>query len=322
VIARAAAAALAIVAGSLVAPPAAAEPPPPLTAPPPAESAAPLAPAPPVDAPPVDAPPVYAPPAYPQPGYAPPGYGPPSYVPPGYGPPIYVPPGVAPPPYVPQGMFAPRPLIWRDGGWYEVVVPSGPPPRPPRDPLFATGIVLGATGLLTTAIGVGVLVSASGNMETCGLSGCIDLPDRQVRSAGAATLAAGISATIFGGAVAIRSGRGPAPARRSNFRTVTGVIFSALGASVASGAVAQAALYRGHDSLPGETFPDGYTSSAAHGAAAPTALAITSLVCFAVGIPLWLTGAKEPAPREDARATASSLDLLPSAGGLALRWTR
>jgi hypothetical protein len=321
VIARAASAALAIVAGSLVTPLAAAEPPPPLASPQ-AESAPSIAPAAPVEAPPAAAPPMLAPPAYPPPIYAPPGYGPPVYVPPGYGPPIYVLPGYAPPAYAPQGKDAPRPLIWRDGAWYEVPFTPEPSRRPSRDPLFATGITLGAAGLLTTALGVGFFVSTTSNQESCGLSGCIPLPDRQGRSGAVVALTSGVSATLFGLAVAMHGARGPVPDRRSHGRTVAGVIFAAVGVSAASGAVAQAVMYRGHDPLPGEVFPVGSSQEAAYGASAPTALALVSVVCFGVGIPLWLTGAAAPAPRNDARAAASSLDLLPSAGGLALRWTR
>ena len=321
-IARAASAALAMLAGSLVTPLAAAEPPPPLAASPQAESAPPVAPAAPVEAPPAVAPPSYAPPAYPRPIYAPPGYGPPVYVPPGYGPPIYVPPGSAPPGYAPQGNDAPRPLIWRDGGWYEVPFVPEPSRRPTRDPMLAAGIVVGVTGLLTTALGVGLFVSSSADQETCGLSGCIGLPDRKGRSVAAAVIAGGVSGALFGGALAISGGRGPVPERRSHGRAVAGAIFTALGVSAASGAVAQAALYRGHDPLPGEVFPSGYSADSAYGASAPTALALISIVCFGVGIPLWLTGASEPTPRKDARVVASEIELLPSAGGLALRWTR
>ena len=318
-IARAASAALAILAGSLVASLAAAEPPPPLAASPQAESASPVAPAAPVEEPPAVAPPAYPPPIYAPPAY---GYGPPVYVPPGYGPPIYVLPGYAPPAYAPQDRYAPRPLIWRNGAWYEVPVTPEPPRRPSRDPLFATGIVLGAAGLLTTALGVGLFVSTSSNRTTCGLSGCIELPDRQGRSGAITAITSGVSATLFGGAVAIHGSRRPVPDRRSHALTVTGVIFSAVGVSAASGAVAQAAMYRAREPFPGEVFPSGDSREVTNGAGSPTALALVSVLCFGVGIPLWIAGARAPAPRQDVRAAASALDLLPSAGGLALRWTR
>lgn len=286
-IARAASAALALLAGSLVASRAAAEPPPPLAVSPSAESAPPGAPVAPVDAPPVVAPPGYAAPGYPPPGYAP-----------------------------------PSPMIWRDDAWYEAGTSADVPRPPARDPLFATGIVIGVTGILTTALGTGLFVSGSSAQETCGLSGCIDLTDRRKSSAAAAVIAGGVGATLFGGALAFAGARGPVPVRRSNARMVAGLVFTALGAGALGGSVAQAALYRGSAPLPGEVFPSGDAVRSAHGGASPVSLLLTSATCFAVGIPLWLTGARVRAPAREARAAASSLDVLPSAGGLALRWTR
>ena len=175
-------------------------------------------------------------------------------------------------------------------------------------------------GLLTTALGTGLFVSAGSARTTCGLSGCIVLPDKQDRSAGAAVIAGGVGAALFGGAVAIVGARGPAPARRSNARMVAGLIFTALGVSAAAGSVVQAAMFTGHDPLPGEAFPLGYPREAAYDGVTPAALALAAGACLAMGIPLWLTGARHRP--KDARTAASALELLPSAGGAALRWTR
>lgn len=309
--ARAALAALAILAGSLVTPLAAAEPPPPLAGPPQAESAPPSAPAPPVDAPPVAAPPVYSPPSYAPPGYAPPGYAPPGYAPPGYVPPGYEWPFV----------YAPWPIVWHAGEVRSEASSREPPPRlPSRDPMLTAGIALGVAGILTTALGAGLFVSAGSSQTTCGLSGCIELPDRRDRSAAAAVIAGGIGGALFGGAVAIGGARGPVPARRSNAAMVTGLVFTALGVGAAAGSVMQKAMFPGRDPRPGEAFPPGTSREAALHSTTPIALALTAGTCFAVGIPLWLTGARRRS--KDARAAASALDLLPSAGGAALRWTR
>ncbi len=58
---------------------------------------------------------------------------------------------------------------------------------------------------------MGFFVSSSANQETCGLSGCIELPDRAGRSGAVAAITSGIGATLFGAAVAIRGARGPVP---------------------------------------------------------------------------------------------------------------
>ncbi|MEO5731221.1 MAG: hypothetical protein ABI134_23505, partial [Byssovorax sp.] len=138
----------------------------------------------------------------------------------------------------------------------------------------------------------------------------------------AAVIAGGVGATLFGSALAISGARSPAAVRRSDARMVTGLIFTALGVSAAAGSVVQAAMSTGRDPLPGEVFPRGYPYESAYYRAEPAALAISAGVCFAVGIPLWLTGASVRAPASKAPVAASALDLLPSAGGMALRWTR
>jgi hypothetical protein len=71
-----------------------------------------------------------------------------------------------------------------------------------------------------------------------------------------------------------------------------------------------------------EVFPVGFSDHASVDRSAPIALALVAGVCFGVGIPLWITGALSRTPPPDARVAATSLDLVPSLGGAALRWTR
>ena len=103
---------------------------------------------------------------------------------------------------------------------------------------------------------------------------------------------------------------------------VTGLVFTALGLGAASGSVMQAVMRKGTEPSSDQTFPTGFSSGASRDDSSPAALALLAGVCFAVGIPLWITGARSRPRPEDARFAASSLELLPSAGGAALRWTR
>ncbi|MEP7125221.1 MAG: hypothetical protein ABJE95_30100 [Byssovorax sp.] len=236
------------------------------------------------------------------------------------------PPAKAAPPAGPLAPAAtPWPLIFRDGSWrpFGGFVEIPPPPPTGRDPLYATGITLGIGGLLTTALGVGLLVQAGSSMKICGLSGCIALPDRESQNYAAALLAGGVTGTIFGGTTAYFGAKGPASPRTSSGRTVAGVALSTIGFSLAaSGLINALTPYTDHAAIHGEVFPLNDYAQSPHPAGASVMFTLVSAAFLAVGLPLWVTGAKAPFRPDSARDAANRLDFIPSAGGAALRWTR
>ncbi len=227
-------------------------------------------------------------------------------------------------PPVPAG-YVPWPLIFRDGAWrpFGAIAEVDPSAPPAGDPLYPTGITLGIGGLLTTALGVGLLVGAGSLHHVCGLSGCLGLPDREAQNYGAAVLAGGATAAIFGGATAYFSGKGPPSARRSNPRTVVGAVFTTVGVSVAASGLMNAANpYRNRVPIAGEVFPPGEFVQQPYTTGATLIFTLVSATFLAVGLPLWITGAAAPRGGLRSRDAENRLDLVPSAGGAALRWTR
>jgi hypothetical protein len=212
--------------------------------------------------------------------------------------------------------------VFRDGAWQPVGEGSDGPARPPaRDPLLPTGITLAAAGLVTTAIGLGWLASSGTSTRVCGLSGCIGFSDPEAQNSAVAMIAAGVGAGLFSGAVAYFGASGPASPRRSNPRTVTGVVFTTLGVANAIAGVANAiAPYRLRGTRPGEVDPGFGFSGSIHTSGQSVVFTLVSATCLGIGLPLWVTGAW--APRSRRSGAASSLDLLPAPGGAAIRWTR
>ena len=302
-IARAAGAALAILAGSLASSPAAAQPLPTgdtLDAP----ALQPVAPSLQDHLPPVqDIVPLGQPAAPPQQPPAPPWLGPP-----------------------PPAGYVPWPMIFRDGAWrpFGGFAEVDPPAPTGRDPLYPTGITLGIGGLLTTALGIGLLAGAAPMHQVCGLSGCIGLPDREAQNYGAAVIAGGVTSAILGGGIAYFTRKGPPSARTSRARTAVGAVLTTVGVSVAaSGLMNAAAPYADHAPIAGEVFPPNDFAQFTHSDGATVVFTLVSATFLAVGLPLWITGAGGAPPHgRRARDATDRLDLLPSAGGAALRWTR
>lgn len=229
---------------------------------------------------------------------------------------------LGPPP--PPG-YVPWPLIFRDGAWRPVggFADVEPPPPSGRDPLYPTGITLGIGGLLTTALGIGLLARAGASHEVCGLSGCIGLPDREAQNYAAGLIAAGATSATFGGALAYFGGKGPPSARTSGARTVIGATLTTIGVSVAaSGLVNAATPYTERATLQGEVLPPNEVGQLPHSGGATVIFTLVSATFLAVGLPLWITGASSPSRRLRPYEATNRLDLLPSAGGAALRWTR
>jgi hypothetical protein len=212
--------------------------------------------------------------------------------------------------------------VFRDGAWHPVGEAADLPPRPPvLDPLIPTGIALGVSGLLTGAIGVGWLASSGSSSTVCGLSGCIGFSDPEAQSSAVAVIAGGTAAALLGGTLAYLGSKGPTPPRRSNTRMVIGVAFTTLGISTAIAGVANAlAPYQRRGSIPGEVSPFEDFGGSFNSSSENLMFTLSAVACVGVGLPLWITGARAPSSRN--RASASSLDLLPSAGGAALRWTQ
>lgn len=239
-------------------------------------------------------------------------------------------PFAAPPQWIPLPPppgYAPAPMIFRDGAWRPFVgfTDVEPPPSLPsgRDPLFPTGVTLGIGGVLTTALGVGLLASAASSMKVCGLSGCLRFPDTESQNYAAGLLAGGVTAAVMGGTVAYFSVNRLSPARTSNTRTVIGVALTTAGVAVAmSGVVNAATPYGDRPPIPGEVFPQDYYPRTSHTSGATLMFTLVSAGFLAVGLPMWITGARAPFRHRRARDAASRLDLLPSAGGAAIRWTR
>jgi hypothetical protein len=216
-------------------------------------------------------------------------------------------------------------MIFRDGAWrpFGGFADVEPPPPTGRDPLYATGITLGAGGLLTTALGIGLLAAAGPMHKVCGLSGCIGLPDREAQNYAAAAIAAGATSAIFGGAIAYFTRTGPRSARTSETRTLFGAALTTIGVAFAASAVMNAATpYTDHAPITGEVFPPNEFPQFAHPQGATLTFGLLSATFCAVGLPLWITGASAPSHRYRSRDAANRLELLPSAGGAALRWTR
>lgn len=104
---------------------------------------------------------------------------------------------------------------------------------------------------------------------------------------------------------------------------MTGMIFTVLGTSAAIAGLAHAAsAYPNRVSHPDETLADGYYYGPSQDGVTPMALGLVSLTCLAIGIPLWAVGARSRHRHRSAAVDASTLDLLPFAGGASLRWTR
>jgi hypothetical protein len=212
--------------------------------------------------------------------------------------------------------------VFRDGAWQPVGDASDASERASqRDPLLPAGITLAAAGLVTTAIGVGLLASAGSSSTVCGLSGCIGFADPEAQNLGFGMIAGGVGAGLFSGAVAYFGAMGPPGRRRSNPRMVVGVVFTTLGVGTAIAGVANAlAPYPVRGSHPGEVDP-GFTFRASiHNSGESLAFTLLSATCLGVGLPLWVTGAWAPSSRR--RSSTGSIELLPTPGGASIRWTR
>jgi hypothetical protein len=285
VIARATCAALALVAGSLVTQPAAAQPTPEPAAP------SPEAPPPPPAA---TTPPLWAP--SPSSAQAPYGY-------------------------------VPIPIYWRDGAWHRL---DDPPPEPlpaeiltTRDPLLPGGVTLASVGVLGAAIGVGLVARGGAAARVCGLSGCLKLPDTESQNNSVALLAGSLGMVAFGGAIALAGARGEHRARRSEGAMMVGMILTVLGTGAAIGGIAAAAgPYPNRASDDRETLATGYYAGGSGSGGTPVVLSLVALTCLSVGIPIWAVAGRARRGHRSATIDASTLDLLPFAGGASVRWTR
>jgi hypothetical protein len=234
-----------------------------------------------------------------------------------------------PPPWLlpPPPAYRTTPMIFRDGAWepFNGFFEPEPPPLPgtAHDPLFPAGITFAITGLVTATAAVGWLVSAGSSRPTCGLSGCLQLADRESQNYATGLIAGGATAALFGGMVAYVGAKGPAPARVSNARAVTGLALTSIGVGImVTGLVNAVSPYNYAQTVPGEVIPPGAFGQQAYTSGSTLIFTLVSTSFLDVGLPLWLTGVRSRSRRHRPSDDASRLDLLPSAGGAALRWTR
>jgi hypothetical protein len=154
--------------------------------------------------------------------------------------------------------------------------------------LLPTGIGLGALGVL--ALGAGAIaypVSSSAGEEMCGLSGCFDRPDNDLKMGAVGLMAGGAALAALSIPVILTGYREQVPARRSDDRMIGGVIVT--GAGVASAAAGLASIMKeGNSSQPFDNHSEVAT------AAVP--LMLLGGGAIAVGLPLWISGGADWEP--------------------------
>ncbi len=218
-----------------------------------------------------DEPPPATPPPHPIPGWGPQPEQPDSWALPL---PI-TPTPLAPPPAPPPRWTPPRPL-------------GTQPDAPAVDPLLPTGIALGTLGAL--ALGAGAIAypqSSSAGDELCGLSGCFDRPDNDLKMGAVGLMAGGAALAALSVPVIIAGHGDEVPTRNSDPAMVAGVVLTGLGVASAAGSIA---------SLAAQSRSIQPWDNNSEGGMVAVPMLLLGGGAIAVGLPLWVSGGADYEP--------------------------
>jgi len=156
----------------------------------------------------------------------------------------------------------------------------------PKSMVPTSGTLLGLG--VATMIGGGIMMAvAPTNEELCGVAGCYETPDNELRTQGYLTLATGAGFSIVSGLALLHSAlsdREPHRPRYSDDMTSFGIGLTALGSGLAALSVTAAAADNsryGFFDTPSDLL---------------VISALSAWVVLPVGITLWCYGAHEPKP--------------------------